>query len=40
MSTIQELGSFLNREANAAAPLAQLSTNGSSSEPVPEAGTR
>src|SRR5689334_23469023 len=40
MSTIQELGAFLNREASAAAPLAQLSTNGSSSEPAKEVGTR
>jgi len=40
MSTIQELGTFLNREANAAAPLAQLSTNGSNSEPPAEVGAR
>jgi len=40
MSTIQELGAFLNREATAAAPLAQLSTNGSSSEPANEVGAR
>ncbi|HZT93668.1 MAG TPA: slipin family protein, partial [Gaiellaceae bacterium] len=40
MSTIQELGAFLNREANAAAPLAQLSTNGSSNEPAAEVGAR
>jgi regulator of protease activity HflC (stomatin/prohibitin superfamily) len=40
MSTIQELGAFLNREANAAAPLAPLSTNGSTSELANEVGTR
>ena len=40
MSTIQELGAFLNREATAAAPLAQLSTNGSTSEPGTEVGAR
>ena len=40
MSTIQELGAFLNREATAAAPLAQLSTNGASSEPANEVATR
>jgi hypothetical protein len=40
MSTIQELGAFLNREANAAAPLAQLSTNGSASEPATGADVR
>jgi len=38
MSTIQELGAFLNREATAAAPLTQVSTNGSSSEPAAEVG--
>ena len=32
MSTIQELGAFLNRESNAAAPLAALSANGSTGE--------
>jgi hypothetical protein len=40
MSTIQELGAFLNREANAAAALAQLSSNGSSNELAADVGAR
>ncbi|HZQ81400.1 MAG TPA: SPFH domain-containing protein [Gaiellaceae bacterium] len=35
MSTIQELGAFLSRESNAAAPLASLVPNGSAVEPTP-----
>jgi regulator of protease activity HflC (stomatin/prohibitin superfamily) len=39
MSTIQELGAFLSREAAAAGPIASLSTNGSNGEVATDATT-